>query len=144
MLMKVLCTVCLVFLAMAMVPPVLAQDAAEPVLEVRTIPCAMVGAPEGDQAAAVKLQPAAGGTFQRIEAEAEIAYLVAERVFAWPEPPVDDGGVDDRMRGRAAHAVSVATRAAAGIGRGGIAGLSATTRGGSPIRRCSSGRDQGR
>ena len=122
----------------------LAQDAVQPEFEVRTIPRAMVGAAEGDGAAAVELQPAAGGGFQRIEAQAEIAHLVAERVLARPQPPMDDGGVDDRMGRRLAHDVSAAVRAATGIGSGGIAGRSATTRGGSPIRRCSSGRGQGR
>ena len=81
---------------------------------------------------------------ESIEAEAEIAHLVAERVLARPQPPMDDRGVDDRMRRFGAHGLSAAVRAATGTGSGGIAGRSATTRGGSPIRRCSSGRGQGR
>ena len=61
-----------------------------------------------------------------------------------PLPPVHDGGVDDGVGGGAVHDDSVASPATPGSGIGSRIGRSATTRGGSPMRRCSSGRGQGR
>ena len=66
------------------------QDVPQPCLEVRTVASAVIGAAEGNQAPPVELQPAAGSAFQRVQAEAEIGDAIAERVGAWPQPPVDD------------------------------------------------------
>ena len=103
-----------------------------------SVAVAVIGTAKGNEARSVELQPAAAGVFQRLQAQAEIGDAIAERVVAWPEPPVDDRGVDDGV-GAGVHGISVAIRAAAGNGKGSSEGRSATTRGGSPMRRCSPG-----